>query len=86
MSWLIRIRQADVFLNGKLILNAIDWTMKHKENWAVVGINGAGKTSFMKLVFGELIPIDGGEVKLRRGRRAHPGAPRVLGGRPALSE
>jgi ABC-type molybdenum transport system ATPase subunit/photorepair protein PhrA len=37
--------------------------MKKKENWAVVGVNGAGKTSFMKLIFGELIPIDGGEVR-----------------------
>ena len=63
MNWIIRIHNADVFLNGKQVLNAIDWTMKKKENWAVVGVNGAGKTSFMKLIFGELIPIDGGEVR-----------------------
>ena len=63
MSWLIRIHNADVFLNGKQVLNSIDWTMRKKENWAVVGVNGAGKTSFMKLIFGELIPIDGGEVR-----------------------
>ncbi|MBJ78460.1 MAG: ABC transporter [Nitrospinae bacterium] len=62
-NWLIRIRKADVFLNDKQVLNNIDWTMKRKENWAVVGVNGAGKTSFMKLIFGELIPIDGGEVR-----------------------
>jgi ABC-type molybdenum transport system ATPase subunit/photorepair protein PhrA len=43
-NWLIRIRKADVFLNGKQVLHSIDWTMKRKENWAVVGINGAGKT------------------------------------------
>ena len=51
MSWLIRIHNADVFLNGKQVLNSIDWTMKKKENWAAVGVNGAGKTSFMKLIF-----------------------------------
>ena len=62
-SWVIRICKADVFLNSKQILYAIDWTMKAKENWAVIGTNGAGKTSFMKLIFGELIPIDGGEVR-----------------------
>ena len=51
MSWLIRIHNADVFFNGKQVLNAIDWTMKKEENWAVVGVNGAGKTSIMKLIF-----------------------------------
>ncbi len=63
MNWLIRIRKANVFLNSKQVLQGINWTMKNKENWAVVGVNGAGKTSFMKLIFGELIPIDGGKVR-----------------------
>ena len=31
MNWLIRIHNADVFLNGKQVLNAIDWTMKKKK-------------------------------------------------------
>ena len=63
MNWLIRIRKADVFLNNKKVLHCINWTMKNKEHWAVVGVNGSGKTSFMKLIFGELIPIDGGIVR-----------------------
>ncbi|MBT3514501.1 MAG: ATP-binding cassette domain-containing protein [Nitrospina sp.] len=63
MSWLVRIYNADVFLNGNQVLKAIDWTMKKNENWAVVGVNGAGKTSFMRLIFGELIPIHGGGVR-----------------------
>jgi len=63
MNWLIRISKADVFLNSKQVLHSVDWTMKYGENWAVVGVNGAGKTSFMKLIFGELIPVDGGEVR-----------------------
>ena len=63
MNWLINIHEANVFLNGKQVLNSINWTMKHNENWAVVGVNGAGKTSFMKLIFGELIPIYGGRVR-----------------------
>ena len=36
--------------------------MKDGENWAIVGNNGAGKTTFLKLVFGEFIPKFGGEV------------------------
>ena len=63
MNWLINIHKANVFLNGKQVLNSINWTMKNNENWAVVGVNGAGKSSFMKLIFGELIPIYGGRVR-----------------------
>ncbi len=37
--------------------------MGEKENWAVIGNNGSGKTTFMKLIFGELIPVYGGEVR-----------------------
>ena len=37
--------------------------MREKENWAVIGNNGSGKTTFMRLIFGELIPVYGGEVR-----------------------
>ena len=62
-DWLVRIRNADVFLSDKKVLDSIDWIMHRDEHWAVVGSNGAGKTSFMRLIFGELIPVDGGEVR-----------------------
>ncbi len=60
---LVQIRNALVYLNGHKVLSSIDWTMQSQENWAIVGNNGAGKTTFMKLVFGELIPVHGGEVR-----------------------
>lgn len=61
-DFLIEIKDADVFLSGTQILSGIDWTMRPGENWAVVGNNGAGKTTFLKLIFGELIPAFGGTV------------------------
>lgn len=60
---LIKIRNAVVHVNGYKVLSSINWTMLSQENWAIVGNNGAGKTTFMKLVFGELIPVHGGEVR-----------------------
>jgi len=60
---LVKIRNAVVHLNGYKVLSSIDWTMHAEENWAIVGNNGAGKTTFMKLVFGELIPVHGGTVR-----------------------
>ncbi|GJL79263.1 MAG: putative ABC transporter ATP-binding protein YlmA [Nitrospinaceae bacterium] len=59
---LVKIRNATVYLGGYKILSSINWTMSASENWAVVGNNGAGKTTFMKLVFGQLIPLHGGDV------------------------
>ncbi|NIQ03386.1 MAG: ATP-binding cassette domain-containing protein [Nitrospinaceae bacterium] len=61
-SPLVEIRNADVYLNGFPVLHSINWVMRGGENWAVVGNNGAGKTSFLKLIFGELIPVHGGRV------------------------
>ena len=61
-SYLIRIRNATVFLKDQRVLNAIDWTVGEKENWAVVGNNGSGKTTLLKLLFGELLPVEGGTV------------------------
>jgi iron complex transport system ATP-binding protein len=60
---LVKISNAIVHVNGYKVLSSIDWTMHADENWAVVGNNGAGKTTFMKLVFGDLIPVHGGEVR-----------------------
>ena len=60
---LVEIKNANVFVNGTRVLHSLNWTMKTDENWAVVGNNGAGKTTFMKLVFGELIPVHGGVVR-----------------------
>ena len=59
---LIKIRNADVCINGVHVLHSLSWEMTADQNWAVVGNNGAGKTTFMKLLFGELIPMYGGET------------------------
>lgn len=59
---LIEIKNAEVYVKGTHVLSSINWTMRQNENWAMVGNNGAGKTTFMKLIFGELIPVYGGEV------------------------
>lgn len=63
MSFLVKIRNADVYVGGNKVLNSLTWSMGEKENWAIIGNNGSGKTTFMKLIFGELIPVYGGEVQ-----------------------
>jgi len=61
---LVDIQNAEVYRGGQQVLRDLTWRMREDENWAVVGNNGAGKTSFMKLIFGEIIPLHGGVVRL----------------------
>jgi iron complex transport system ATP-binding protein len=41
------------------ILHHIDWTIHAGENWAILGLNGAGKTTMLKLIHGDLWPTTG---------------------------
>jgi molybdate transport system ATP-binding protein len=60
---LIRIAGANVFLERRLVLREVVWELQPGENWAILGANGSGKTTFLKLVCGDLHPACGGLVK-----------------------
>ena len=47
----------------KLFLITFPHLIERQEKLAVVGVNGAGKSTFFKMIVGELSP-DGGDVKL----------------------
>ena len=59
---LLELKDVTYALNGKNILDRVSWTVKPKEHWAILGANGAGKTSLLKIVCGDLWPNRGGEV------------------------
>ncbi len=61
--FLIRVQNASVFLGSRRVLHNIDWEMRAGEHWAILGPNGSGKTTFLKLVLGDLHPAWGGQVK-----------------------
>jgi iron complex transport system ATP-binding protein len=42
-----------------VILDRIDWTVAHGQNWAVLGANGSGKTSLLRALTGYLPPTSG---------------------------
>lgn len=63
----LELRAVSYRANGKKILDAIDWTVREGEHWAILGPNGSGKTTLLKIATGYLWPNHGGEV-LRKGR------------------
>jgi len=59
---LICIENADVFLDRQKVLHGIDWQLWRGEHWVVLGANGAGKTTFLKLIASDLYPMFGARV------------------------
>jgi zinc transport system ATP-binding protein len=43
----------------KIILDAVDLTIHEGERWALLGRNGAGKSTFLKTLVGEISPLAG---------------------------
>ncbi|MBF0557225.1 MAG: ATP-binding cassette domain-containing protein [Nitrospirae bacterium] len=79
---LITIKHCDVFLDQKKILSHLDWVMRRREHWLIIGRNGAGKSTLLKLIAGDIYPALGGEIN-RFGEKG-PGSLRDLQSRIGL--
>jgi molybdate transport system ATP-binding protein len=71
---LIQLENVDVAIEGRTILSGITWRLRRGEHWAVSGANGSGKSTFLKLLRGELCPAASG-----RGKRVYAldGTPQI---------
>ena len=69
---LVRLTDVDLYVEYRPVLRAVNWQLRRGEHWSVFGANGAGKTSFLKLLYGDLSPAAGGKI-VRAGLAA--GAP-----------
>jgi iron complex transport system ATP-binding protein len=45
--------------DSSLILRDIDWSVRQGQHWAIIGLNGSGKTSLLNLVNGYIWPSRG---------------------------
>jgi molybdate transport system ATP-binding protein len=60
---LLRIAGADLYVDYRVVLRDLNWELRTGEHWAVFGANGAGKSSFLKLLYGDLSPALGGSIE-----------------------
>lgn len=56
---IVEFENVSLIREKKNLLNNISWTVKPKQNWAILGLNGAGKTLLLQLICGYLWPSSG---------------------------
>jgi len=56
---MIILQSVNVALAGHTVLHDLDWELRPGEHWAIIGANGSGKTSFLRLLAGSLWPAPG---------------------------
>jgi molybdate transport system ATP-binding protein len=50
---IVRMENVSVCYGRREILSGIDWTIRHRESWALVGPNGSGKSTLLSLISGD---------------------------------
>ena len=60
---LIQLRSAAVAIEGQTILPPLDWRWLPGEHWAITGANGSGKSTFLRLLRGQIAPAWGGTIE-----------------------
>jgi molybdate transport system ATP-binding protein len=61
-SPLIQVRGTSIYLRERAILRDVDWQLREGEHWLVTGRNGSGKSTFLRLLHGQVRPALGGSI------------------------
>lgn len=59
----LEFRGVSYALDGRKILDRVEWSIAPGEHWAILGPNGSGKTTLLRIACGFLWPNAGGEVR-----------------------
>lgn len=63
---MLDLNDVGLLRNGNWILKNINWKVEKGENWALLGLNGAGKTALLHLLCGYYFPTEGEATVLGR--------------------
>lgn len=59
---LVELRNADIWLGEQRVLCDVNWRLEKNSNWIVTGRNGAGKSTFLRVLHGQIRPARGGSI------------------------
>jgi iron complex transport system ATP-binding protein len=55
----IQLKDVSWICDNKYILRGINWNVQKGEHWAIIGLNGSGKTSLLNMINGYIWPSKG---------------------------
>ena len=59
---LLQLSNASLYVDYRCVLRRLNWRVQHGEQWVVRGANGSGKSSLLRLLYGDLAPALGGAI------------------------
>jgi molybdate transport system ATP-binding protein len=61
---LVEFRNVTVRYDETVALQALNWTMRQGENWAILGPNGSGKTTLLSLIYADNLQAYCNDIRL----------------------
>lgn len=59
----LSLQDVSVYRDYRMVLQAVNWSVRRGEHWAILGANGSGKSSLLMLLYGDLQPALGGVIE-----------------------
>ena len=60
---LLRLSKVHLYVEYRSVLRNLNWQVRQGQHWAVYGANGSGKSSLLKMLYGDLSPALGGRIE-----------------------